>query len=104
MKYIDGSPALGEAFYRIYAYDPGNDGWWCLDFLGSHKTKEEAEDAVTKYLQEPDNQSGEIELYQVRLEVTSSVLASNVVWNPDGTIERRPPNEDMGLSNGAAEG
>lgn len=90
MKYIDGSPTLCESVYRIYAYDSGK-GWWCLNFLGSHKTKEEAEDAVIKYLQEPENQSGDIEEYQVRLEVSASVLASNVVWNPDGTIERRAP-------------
>ena len=91
MKYIDGSPTFCEAFYRIYAYDPEHDDWWCLDFLGSHKTKEEAEEAVTKYLQEPENQSGDIEEYQVRLEVTASVIASKVVWNPDGTIERKQP-------------
>ena len=91
MKYIDGSPAFCEAVYRIYAYDPGKDGWWRLDFLGGYKTQPEAEDAVVKYLQQPENQSKDIEVYQVRLEVTSSILSVNVVWNPDGTIERRVP-------------
>lgn len=90
MKYIDGSPNICESVYRIYAYDPGK-GWWCLNFLGEHKTKTEAEDAITKYLQEPENQSGDIEVYQVRLDVTSSIFCTNVVWNPDGTIERRTP-------------
>lgn len=91
MKYIDGSPACGESAYRIYAYDSGNDGWWCLSFLGGHKTQAEAEEAITKYLQQTENQSGDIEMFQVRLEVTSNVLVSNVVWNPNGTIERRTP-------------
>ena len=91
MKYIDGSPTLCESIYRIYAYDPRNDGWWCLSFLGGHKTQAEAEEAITKYLQQPENQSDNIEVYQVRLEVTSSTLVSNVVWNPNGTIERRTP-------------
>lgn len=90
MKYIDGSPTICEAVYRVYAYDPGK-GWWYVSFLGDHKSKTEAEDAITKYLQEPENQSGDIEVYQVRLEVTSSILTTNVVWNPDGTIERRTP-------------
>lgn len=90
MKYIDGSPTHCESVYRIYTYYPGK-GWWCLDFLGGHKTKPEAENAITKYLQDPANQSGDIEVYQVRLEVTSSNLVSNVVWNPNGTIERRTP-------------
>lgn len=62
-----------------------------MSFLGDHKTQAEAEEAITKYLQEPENQSRGIEVYQVRLEVTSSTLASNVVWNPNGTIERRAP-------------
>lgn len=91
MKYIDGSPALCEAVYRIYAYDPRKDSWWCLSFLGDHKTQPEAENAIVKYLQQPENQSKDIEVYQVRLEVTSSILSANVVWNPDGTIERRTP-------------
>lgn len=88
MKYIDGGPTISESVYRIYTYEPGK-GWWCLSFLGDHKTKAEAEDAITKYLQEPENQSGDIEVYQVRLEVTSSTLCTNVVWNPNGTIVRR---------------
>ena len=91
MKYIDGSPTLCESVYKIYAYDSRNDGWWCLSFLGGHKTQAEAEEAITKYLQEPENQSGDVEVYQVRLNTTSSTLASNVVWNPNGTIERRMP-------------
>ena len=91
MKYIDGSPTISESVYRIYAYDPRHDGWWCLSFLGGHKTPAEAENAITKYLQDPENQSSDIEVYQVRLKVTSSTLASNVVWNPNGTIERRTP-------------
>lgn len=93
MKYIDGSPNICESVYRIYAYDPNptTEGWWCLDFLGGHKTQAEAVDAITKYLQEPENQSRDIEVYQVRLEVTSNTLCTNVVWNPDGTIERRTP-------------
>lgn len=93
MKYIDGSPNICESIYRIYAYDPNpkTEGWWCLDFLGGHKTPAEAVDAITKYLQEPENQSRDIEVYQVRLEVTSSTLCTNVVWNPNGTIERRTP-------------
>lgn len=91
MKYIDGSPALCEFVYRIYAYDSRKDGWWYVSFLGDHKTQAEAEETITKYLQEPENQSGDIEVYQVRLDVTSSTLASNVVWNPNGTIERRTP-------------
>ena len=91
MKYIDGSQTLCESVYRIYTYDLVKDGWWCLSFLGDHKTKVEAEDAITKYLQQPENQSKDIEVYQVRLEVTSSILSSNVVWNPNGTIERRAP-------------
>ena len=90
MKYIDGSSAICESVYRIYAYDRDG-GWWCLSFLGGHKTQAEAEEAITKYLQQPENQSDDIEEYQVRLEVTSSTLVSNVVWNPDGTIERRTP-------------
>ena len=91
MKYIDGSPTHCESVYRIYAYDSRHDGWWCLDFLGGHKSQAEADEAITKYLQDPENQSGDIEVYQVRLEVTSSILVSNVVWNPNGTIERRTP-------------
>ena len=93
MKYIDGSPTHCESVYRIYAYDPNpkTEGWWCLSFLGDHKTPIEAENAITKYLQDPENQSGDIEVYQVRLEVTSSILTSNVVWNPNGTIEMRAP-------------
>ena len=93
MKYIDGGPTVCESVYRIYAYDPNpkTEGWWCLSFLGGHKTPVEAEAAITKYLQQPENQSGEVEVYQVRLEVTSSTLASNVVWNPNGNIERRTP-------------
>ena len=51
MKYIDGSPTICESVYRVYTYDPGK-GWWCLNFLGDHKNKTEAEDAITKYLQE----------------------------------------------------
>ena len=91
MKYIDGGSTLCESVYRIYTYAPGK-GWWCLSFLGDHKNKAEADEAITKYLQDPENQSGDIEVYQVRLEVTSSILASNVVWNPNGrTIERRTP-------------
>lgn len=43
MKYIDGSPNLCESVYRIYAYDPGKGGWWCLSFLGDHKTQAGAE-------------------------------------------------------------
>ena len=91
MKYIDGSPTLCESIYRIYAYDPNptTEGWWCLSFLGGHKTQAAAEEAIIKYLQEPENRSRDIEVYQVRLEVTSSILVSNVVQNPDGTIERR---------------
>lgn len=88
MKYIDGSPTICEFVYRIYAFDPEK-GWWCLSFLGDHNTQVEAEDAITKYLQQPENQSKDIEMYQVRVNVTSSTLASNVVWNPNGTIERR---------------
>ena len=91
MKYIDGSSTLCASVYSIYAYDPRKDGWWCLDFLGGHKTQAEAEDTITKYLQQPENQSKDIEAYQVRLNVTSSTLVSNVVWNPNGTIERRTP-------------
>lgn len=93
MKYIDGSTIVCESVYRIYAYDPDSrtKGWWCVGFLGDHKTQAEAEDAVVKYLQQPENQSRDIEVYQVRLEVTSSILSTNVVWNPDGTIERRTP-------------
>ena len=91
MKYIDGSQTICESVYRIYAYDPGKDGWWCLSFLGDHKTKTEAEDAITKYLQHPENQSKDIEAYQVRLIMTSNSLSSVVVWNPNGTIERRTP-------------
>ena len=55
MKYIDDSPTICESVYRIYAYDSRKDGWWCLSFLGDHKTKVEAEEAVTKYLHEPEN-------------------------------------------------
>lgn len=93
MKYIDGSPTLCESVYRIYAYDsnPNTKGWWCLSFLGGYKTQAEAEKAITEYLEQPENQSGDIEAYQVRLEVTLSILTSNVVWNPNGTIERRTP-------------
>ena len=91
MKYINGSPTHCESVYRIYAYDSRKDGWWYMSFLGDHKSKTEAEDAITKYLQEPENRSGDIEVYQVRLDVTSSTLATNVVWNPNGTIERRTP-------------
>ena len=91
MEYIDGGPAFCESVYRIYAYDSGKGGWWRLSFLGDHKTQAEAEEAVTRYLQQPENQSGNIEAYQVRLNVTSSILVSNVVWNPNGTIERRTP-------------
>ncbi len=91
MGYIDGSPDICESVYRVYAYDPGKDGWWCLSFLGDHKTKAEAEDAITKYLQQPENQSKDIEVYQVRLNMTSNSLSSVVVWNPNGTIERRTP-------------
>lgn len=89
MKYIDGGPTLCEYVYRIYAYEPGK-GWWYLGFLGDHKTQSEAEEAITKYLLQPENQSRDIEVYQVRLIVTSSILCNNIVWNPDGTIiERR---------------
>jgi hypothetical protein len=91
MKYIDGSQSLCESVYRIYAYDSEKDGWWFLGFLGDHKTKAEAEEAITKYLQQPENQSGDIEVYQVRLNMTSNTLSSIVVWNPNGTIERRTP-------------
>ena len=91
MKYIDGSPTHCESVYRIYAYDSRKDGWWYVSFLGDHKTQAEAEETITKYLQQPENQSGNVEVYQVRLEVTSNILASNVVWNPNGTIERRTP-------------
>jgi hypothetical protein len=91
MKYIDGSSTICESVYRIYAYDPRKDGWWCLSFLGDHKTKTEAENAITKYLQQPENQSKDIEAYQVRLIMTSNSLSSVVVWNPNGTIERRTP-------------
>lgn len=91
MKYIDGSPTLCESVYRIYAHDPGKDRWWYLSFLGDYKTQAEAEEAITKYLQEPENQSNNVEVYQVRLNVTSSILSSNVVWRPNGTIERRTP-------------
>ena len=93
MKYINGSPTLSESIYRIYAYDPNptTKGWWCLSFLGGHKTQAAAEEAITKYLQAPENRSRDIEVFQVRLEVTSSILVSNVVQNPDGTIERRTP-------------
>lgn len=90
MKYIDGSPTICESVYRVYTYDPGK-GWWYVSFLGDHKSKTEAEDAITKYLQDPENQSKDVEVYQIRLEVTSSILATNVVWNPNGTIERRTP-------------
>ena len=90
MKYISGSSTICESVYRIYTYYPGK-GWWYLSFLGDHKTPNEAEYAITKYLQEPENQSGDIEVYQIRLEVTSSTLCTNVVWNPNGTIERRTP-------------
>ena len=90
MKYIDGSPSLCEFVYRIYAYEQGK-GWWCLNFLGDHKTQSEAEEAITKYLQQPENQSKDIEVYQVRLNMTSNSLSSIVVWNPNGTIERRTP-------------
>lgn len=82
---IDGSPVLWELVYRIYTYDPGK-GWWCLGFLGDHKTQAEAEKAVTKYLLQPENQSSNIEVYQIREIMTSSVICTNVVWNPDGTI------------------
>lgn len=91
MKYIDGSPTICESVYRIYAYDSRENGWWCLSFLGDHKTQAEAEDAITKYLQQPENQSKDIEAYQVRLNMTSNSLSSVVVWNPNGTIERRTP-------------
>ena len=92
MEYIDGSPTICGSVYRIYAYDSRKDGWWCLNFLGDHKTRIEAEEAITKYLQQPENQSNNVEVYQVRLNVTSSILCTNVVWNPDGTlIERRTP-------------
>lgn len=91
MKYIDGSQTICEAVYRIYAYDPQEDGWWCLRFLGDHKTQAEAEDAITKYLQQLENQSKDIKAYQVRLIMTSNSLSSVVVWNPNGTIERRTP-------------
>lgn len=91
MKYIDGSQTLCESVYRIYTYDPQKNGWWCLSFLGDHKTKAEAEEAITKYLQQPENQSSNIEVYQVRLIMTSNSLSSIVVWNPNGTIERRTP-------------
>ena len=91
MKYIDGGQTTCEAVYRVYTYDPGK-GWWCLDFLGDHKTQAEAEDAITKYLRQPENQSKDIEVYPVRLNVTSSILCTNFVWNPYGTlIERRTP-------------
>ena len=30
-----------------------------------------------------------IEVYQVKLEVTTNILTTNVVWNPDRIIERR---------------
>ena len=88
MKYIDGSPTLCETVYRIYAYDPNpkTEGW-CLSFLGSHKTQAEAEDAITEYLRAPENQSRDREVFQVRLNMTSSTLVSNIVWNPNGTIE-----------------
>ena len=91
MKYIDGSPTHHKSVYRIYAYDPNptTEGWWCVSFLGGHKTQAEAEEAITKYLQQPENQSSNIETYQVRLEVTTSTLISNVVWNPNGMIERK---------------
>ena len=91
MKYIDGSPAICDFVYRIYAYDSRKESWWYLSFLGDYKNQAKAEDAITKYLQQPENQSRDIEMYQVRLEVTTSTLASNVVWNPNGTIERRTP-------------
>ena len=90
MKYIAGGSTFCEFVYRIYTYEPGK-GWWCLGFLGDHKTQADAEEAITKYLLQPENQSKDIEVYQVRLEVTSSILTSNVVWNPNGTIERRTP-------------
>lgn len=91
MKYINGSQTICESVYRIYAYDSRNDGWWCLSFLGDHKTQAEADDAITKYLQQPENQPSNIEVYQVRLIVTSSILSNSIVWNPNGTIERRTP-------------
>ena len=90
MKYLDGSQTICESVYRIYAYDSRNDGWWCLSFLGDHKTQAEAEEAISEYLRQPENQSKDIEVYQVRIDVTSSILCTNIVWNPDGTpIERR---------------
>lgn len=93
MKYIDDSPTCCESVYRIYTHipNPMTKGWWYVSFLGDHKTQAEAEKAITEYLQEPENQSKDTEVYQVRLEVASSTLVSNVVWNPNGTIERRAP-------------
>ncbi len=88
MKYIDGSKAFCESVYRIYTYEPGK-GWWCLSFLGDHKTQAEAEETITKYLQQPENQSRDIEVYQIRMIVTSSILCNSIVWNPNGTAERR---------------
>ena len=55
MKYINGGQTVCEFVYRIYTYEPGK-GWWCLSFLGDHKTQAEAEDAITKYLHQPENQ------------------------------------------------
>ena len=108
MKYIDGGQTVCEFVYRIYTYAPGK-GWWCLGFLGDHKTQAEAEEAITKYLLQPENQSNDIEVYQIRLNVTSSILSNSIVWNPNGTIiEKRAETvtsekgehnyEDMGLA------
>lgn len=84
MKNVEDESLVCKSVFKIYALD--KKGWWCFSLLGEHKTRSEAEEALKKYLGQPENRPSSPEMYQIRKTVTLSILFAEVTHHPDGTI------------------